>query len=194
MFKKLFLVTPFPLASAPLNAGMCGTGCDWASCAPWDKVACMLAGIAFVIVAVAAYSGLLVLLKSVTPKFVERCAKSISGHTLRNFIVGLLILVAWLIVANLYEGNEKALGVMVMLLGLLWTVKMFGGAAMIGMIGAKALALRGGKKQADGVKNIVAGLTVVVLTMLTIIPGLLVFLVLSCIELGATVCVALKMK
>ncbi len=196
MLKKLSFFMPTLFWSVSLFAGACGgpAGCNWKECAPWDRVACVIGGIIFIALLIVIYSGLLILLKAVAPKFTAKCAKSITGGTLRNFLVGLGIILAWLIAAHLYEGNEKAGGVLVMILGLLWCVKMFSGAAMCELVGAKILSLRGDKKQTDGAKKIVTGLSAIILSICTIIPGLLVLLVLCCIELGATVCVVLKIK
>jgi hypothetical protein len=160
----------------------------------WDLVALSLAIVILLALLIAVFSGLLILLRAAAPKFTAKCAKSITGKTLRNFLVGLGILLVWLVIAHMYEGNEKALGILVMILGVFWCVKMFGGAAMCELVGTKVLALRAGKKQTDGMKTIVTGLSVIMLATATIIPGLLVLLVLSCIELGAVVCVSLKVK
>jgi len=188
MLKRLLLL-PVLLAGATNALAQAGREED-----AWNLVALALAIAILLVLLIAVFSGLLSLLRAAAPKFSAKCAKSITGKTLRNFLVGLGILLVWLVIAHYYEGNEKAGGILVMILGAIWCVKMFGGAAMCELVGAKVLALRGGKKQTDGVKNIVAGLSVIMLAIGTIIPGLLILLVLSCIELGAVVCVAFKIK
>ncbi len=195
MLKKLMLLVAALAGSLPQVIAASCWPCTPEKCAPWDKLACILAGAVFIALVIAVYAGLLVLLNAVAPKFTARCAKSISGHTLRNFIVGLVILIAWLTAAHLYKGCELAArSILFWGAGLIWSVKMFAAPAMCGLIGARALALRGGRKQTDAVKNVVTGLALITLASFTIIPGILVLLVLSCVELGATLCVALKMK
>ena len=154
-----------------------------------------LLGLAVLVtILIAFYSGLLILISAIAPKFTAKCAKSISSYTVRNFLVGLAILIAWVIAARLASSNEVAKNSIIAWGAvIIWSVKMFGGAAMVGLIGHKTLALKG-KKSKDGVKNIVTGMSVVMLGIATLIPGVIAFFILSTIELGATVCVRLGMK
>ena len=162
---------------------------------PWEALAGLLSVAVTVTILIAVYSGLLILINALAPKFTARCAKSITSYTIRNFLVGLVILIAWVIAARLASGCEVVKNSIILWGAVtIWSVKMFGGAAMVGLIGAKTLALRGIKKQNDEVKNMVTGMTVVMLGIATIIPGVIAFLILSTIELGATVCVRLGMK
>jgi hypothetical protein len=147
-------------------------------------------GLALLIVVV---SALFVLLRSVAPKFTASCRAALTSRPGRSFAIGLILVLGLLTLASQVDAH-KALGPVLVLAALaLLTLKMYGGAAFCGWLGDKAAVLAGNKKPENGVRSIAAGVALVVLASATIIPGLLVLLIVSLIELGAATSALLKL-
>ncbi len=180
---------------------------DWAKKKRWHRFCkprpVMLLGFVLgLALMIALVSGLLVLVRAVSPAYVGKLGKSINKHTLRNLIVGLVVAVIWIAIAAKFcgEGPEKneALGVvLVVIAGLVGIGVVFAAAAMSEIVGGKVLALTGSKKVTP-VRSIVAGLAVITLAACVICPvnhvgpGTLVLVAVLAIEIGAVLSVLIK--
>jgi len=166
-------------------------------------------GLAFLI---AIISGLLVLLRAVAPGYVGKLNKSISKHTVRNLVVGLVA--GGALAAGCYyvcgscggpgscamAGGSSCspLGMVLCAVGILLMIGVtFAGAALSEIVGAKVLALSGAKN-ASTVKSIAVGVAVVTLAICAICPtnhvgpGSVVLVAVLAIELGAALSVLFK--
>ncbi len=162
---------------------------------PAQKIATPIGAALGIALLIALASGMLILLKAATPKYVDRCAKQITAHFTRSLIAGIVLVgipvAVGLLACDSCGGKGKCdpsgfcIGLVVVLVVLaLW--RLFAAAALSLVIGERALALKG-KKSTDGVKNIIVGTTILGLACAIPVAGWTALAVISVMEVGAAV-------